>query len=512
MSSTQYGQWLGLQSINSYILAIPNSAWTTLVLYDIVNDTTIADIHLTSALSNSSPSRTCFDTSGDVWVANRAWDMVTKVAITSNQRTDISPSDYTYTVYPPVYGTDPYVLSSTICNRNYGSCTTYIPKYAGGPIPNPGVGNEGLRGIACDSNGYMWVASYTNPTYIWKFHKDNTNGEAGDTIVTNGNYSIYGAGYNIYSNKIVFTPQPGGQFLLVDPETNAITYKNSHSGFYGFGMGSDGSMYRPNISGRYVAKFDQDGNYVQSGALPSAGYSCCVFNGNLYVCDAYNPYISVFDCDNITTRLQAFNTGGVNIHGIGGNGAFTDTLWAMGYNYNANPTYAYATLVNKVSLDSNGLVTSISNTQTLPRVRSFPLKITYNNQQSGNIIIACNCIPHPQVNDSIYISGASNELIPWDIDVNPYKVSVHRAIVGATSYVNYPNTQVANIKSQFTASNYNYGLTIGKTSSLNCVFGPVYLVYVNSTPNDTFTGYRYVGDTLHYCYSDFTGYYSSYID
>jgi hypothetical protein len=479
----------------------------------------------------SSPSRTCFDIEGNLWVANRGYNTVTKIGITTT-REDLPAGQTSSGVDVLPWGSDSKVLLSVQLERTAGRSVVRLPGHT-----HPTMGTcEGLRGMGCTPEGILYVASNTNPTRIWYFDINAEPGDVPEMITIAQNLSAYGGGYNTISKKIIFTPNTGSNintpFIVVNPYNGnsvSVPVMGTSQYLYGYGIDSLGNMYRPSTN-KKVYKFDSLGNYISYGTSSRTMYSCCVYNDILYCCSADNTYIAVFNTSTMAL-LQEFNLGYID-HGIGGDSS-NNCLWGM-------PYYSGDNRVFQIALNANGLVTSATCAQatliapwsfynparyplwqdgTYVSVFATPWMVgTYTQQYgyeggdiqaplSGQSIILK---PHRVGTGYAPVEGDSTgEILESLSDVTQVGIKVAATNAGLASatevFYNASHVYQWDITAQFS------GITAGSMAKI--------LIRASMwTPTPGMWGWwnlyahrtRKIGTTLHYNYSDFTGYYNTY--
>jgi hypothetical protein len=425
----------------SGIMINPNSWSNTVSFFSLITQSEIARFKISpdTYISTVSPSRTCFDQDDNIWIANRGINTVVKIGI-YNHRTDMEQNTSSSATDVKAWGSDSRVLReyhlshdgltesripgaiyqgaplSNSQSTSNSSVQWYISSIPAGPVTatnthdhmitlycfghgiryniavgatvditagcNIGGGNTfelgslgydttasitinyfaastgnvysgtvmGLRGMACDKDGNIWVGSYYNKNGVaqmvaWKIDRVT---DVITQFVPAINGQAYGALYNPVSDRVFFTPTTdvNTAFIECNPNTNVFTARGTSNGYaYGLTIDSLGNMYRPRPSYSNVYKYNSSGGYVGSVAIGHGGHSCCVarLNNNgvyteyLYIINAGTRNITCVRCNDLVIMQNTLLPSTYSAyHGISADPYNENIIWAEPYASSAN--------------------------------------------------------------------------------------------------------------------------------------------------------------------------------
>ncbi|MCK5476000.1 MAG: hypothetical protein KAI71_05475 [Candidatus Pacebacteria bacterium] len=257
---------------------------------DIAVDSATCSVPVVATANFNNPSRITVMPGGDVWLANRGNDTVTR----------LSPKDGIV-----IGGT----CGDGACNvgENNGNCPIDCIEYE--VKCNYPVGG-GPRGVTYDLNGKIWVSGYTNNN-MYKFNIDGSLALGPFTV--GGGVPSYGmigdaSGYVWISDRL----SNPDQIVKINATTNVVISSTaiSNDAAYGIGVDDEGDIWIGNYLGAEVAVHQIDGatgaNITPAG-LPNV--ACCG------VAVDQNNVVWVARCNASPGSVYAFNQDGTLLTG-----------------------------------------------------------------------------------------------------------------------------------------------------------------------------------------------------
>jgi hypothetical protein len=194
------------------------------------------------------------------------------------------------------------------------------------------------------------------------------------------------------------------------------------------------------------------------------------------------------------TRLQRYNLGYID-HGIGGDPG-NNCLWGM-------PYYVGDNRVFKISLDTNGLVTGVSNGTVMTQRTSQMLFDGTHPEVVLQYLCLNRTIPQKATGDRIFLTASGWTQYTAHPAPSHLTVSVYNSGGWASKGMTTDTGTIFEITDLFT----DYGEKRITITEGDLVWGqPMYIRYMQNVDAPG----RRIGTTLHYNYSDFTGYYNTY--
>lgn len=245
---------------------------------------------------SESPSRTAVDNYGNVWVGNRigtravvkiAGNNVSCIDKNGNGKIDTSADEDNDWVIDAAeilpWGDDECVLLSV----------NHWPELVA-------VGEYGPRGVAIDSEGYVWVGIYQNG----KYYKLDPNDGSQINVLSSG------SSYGLSAGKgVIWSYEVGVGLTSINMNTYQLTaYSNTFFGcdagahcFYVIAADKDNNVWGANWQLGILQKFNPSAGTVTNYTLPDAGFGASVrgvtitHDGFVWVTNYANGYVYKID-------------------------------------------------------------------------------------------------------------------------------------------------------------------------------------------------------------------------
>ena len=320
--------------IGTPFIWIPNSNSNTLAQMRTSDGTIVkifsaGDAALCGGTANfNNPSRITVIPGGDVWLANRGNNTVTR----------LSPKEGTV-----AGGT----CGDGVCNvgENNGSCPQDCEEYEVNCNYNVG---GGPRGVTYDINGKIWVGG-TGNTNMYKFNLDGSLAAGPFTIGDGAGYVIKSYGMiGDASNYVWVSDRTNDKIAWIDTNTDSLggflskdKNGNNLSELYGIGIDNEGDIWVGNYSSAQQAVYQIAG--ASSGSIGTDITPAAI--PNFKACGVavdQNNVVWVTECNIQAGRVRAFNQAGVQLYNVATGSCtrgvavdFNGNIWAVNRGWNS---------------------------------------------------------------------------------------------------------------------------------------------------------------------------------